>query len=114
MGYLRLYREREMGWGGVGLKTEEFNVYIIRGGCLLLLVFPPSLQDSKYYQDHRSGEARPQAPGHLVGQSQGWISRNWLEPVGGREASEGSLSLTVASNLNSKRRQRGGEGRVEQ
>ena len=54
---------------------------------------------------------RPQAPGRPVRQSRGQPTRHWLEPVGRRAASEGSLSMTVTSNLNAKQSRRGGEER---
>ena len=49
-----------------------------------------------------------------VGQSQGRPTRHWLDPVRRRAASEGSLSLTVASNLEAERSQRGNKGKGEQ
>ena len=60
---------------------------------------PPPPQTSKYYHQNRSGEARPQVPGRPVRKSQWNPTRYWLEPVRSREASEGSLSLTVAVSL---------------
>ena len=44
-------------------------------GCL-----PSPSTSSKYYQQHRSGGARPKAPGRPVGQSQGRPTRYWLDP----------------------------------
>ena len=39
---------------------------------------------------------------------------HWLKPVGRQAASEGSLSLTVTSNIDTEQSRRGGKERVEQ
>ena len=71
---------------------------------------PPT---SKYYQQHRSGGARHQAPGRPVVYSQGRPTRHWLYPVRRWSASEVAMSLMSAGRLDTNRRRRGGEGRGE-
>ena len=119
---MRLYGERERGGrGGRGgavknrrnQDIENFRVQDRRGGAVFYQRLPSAPPTSNYYQRHRSGGARPQAPGCPVGQSQGRPTRHWLDPVGRRAASEGSLSLTVASSLDTEQIRRGGEGRGE-
>ena len=84
------------------------------GGAVFYRDAPPSLHTSKYYYQHRSGGARPQALGRPVGQSQGRPTMHWLEPVGRRVAIEGSMSLTVERNFAPERIRRGGKGRGDQ
>ena len=54
---------------------------------------------------------RPQAPGRLVGKSQGRPTRNILEHVRRQAAIEASLSLIVVVRLDSKQINRGGKER---
>ena len=92
------------------MKTEESKVLIIGGSAVFYRDAPPSLHTSKYFQQHRSGGARPQALGLPVGQIQGRPTRHWLQPVSRRAAIEGSLSLTVERNFDPERSRRGGKG----
>ena len=82
-----------------------------RGGRRILPGRPPVPPTSKYYHQHRSGGARPEAPRLLVRHSQRQPTRHWLEPVRSQAASEGSLLLMVTGKLNTERIRRGGTGR---
>ena len=76
------------GWGKRS-KTEDLNisrssefiygVQYHRGRRRLLRVGPPTSPTYKYYQHHSSGGTITQAPGRPVSQSQGQLTRNWLE-----------------------------------
>ena len=97
---LRLWELQDGGqyhWGG--------------GSRLLLGLPPPSPPTFKHYQHQRSGGVRPRAPEIPVGQSQVRPTMHWLYYIRRQAAREGSLLLMVADWFDTKRRQRGGEGR---
>ena len=106
-------RDRERG-GADGQKRENpisstRNSNIIGGVAVFYQDDHPSNPSPNYYQPHRLSGARYQAPGRQAG-SQGYPDRHqssviWAGIQADRQASsEGSLSLMVASEPNSKRR----------
>ena len=103
---MQLYRE----WEGKGVKDRRIQGFYHQGGrCLLLGSPPPSPKLPSNTRRIGWAEQDPKCQGRLVGQSKGQPTRNWLEPVGRWTDSEGSLLLSVTSNLDVERNRRGGK-----
>ena len=102
-------------WGGGGWaqmnEDRRIQGFDHRGERRLLpgcSAFPPYFQVLLAAQVRWSEASNAGLP---VGQSQGSLTRHWLEPVSRRVAIEGSLLLTVERKFDPERSRRGGKGR---